>query len=68
MTRTFVLVALWFTPLVFACADDAVRPNVLMIATDDMNDWIGCFGGHADVKTPNIDRLAKRGLRFNKAY
>ena len=37
------------------------RPNVLMIVVDDMNDWIGCLGGHPDVKTPNIDRLAARG-------
>ena len=34
------------------------EPNVLFIAVDDLNDWIGCLGGHPDVKTPNIDRLA----------
>ena len=32
--------------------------NVLFIAVDDLNDWIGCFGGNPQVKTPNIDRLA----------
>ena len=36
-------------------------PNVLFIAVDDLNDWIGCLGGHPDVKTPNIDRLAPEG-------
>jgi len=34
------------------------KPNVLFMAIDDLNDWIGCLGGHPDVKTPNLDRLA----------
>lgn len=46
----------------------AQRPNVLMIVVDDMNDWVGCLGGHPDVKTPNIDRLAARGLLFTNAH
>ena len=44
------------------------RPNVLMIVVDDMNDWVGCLGGHPLVKTPNIDRLAKRGTLFTNAH
>ena len=44
------------------------RPNVLFIAVDDLNDWIGCLGGHPQVKTPNIDRLAKRGVLFTNAH
>lgn len=44
------------------------RPNVLMIALDDLNDWIGCLGGHPQAKTPNIDRLAKRGMIFTRSY
>lgn len=44
------------------------KPNVLFIAVDDLNDWIGCLGGHPDVKTPNLDRLAARGVLFTKAY
>ena len=44
------------------------RPNVLMIIADDLNDWIGCLQGHPDVKTPNIDRLARRGLLFTNAH
>ena len=43
-------------------------PNVLMIAVDDLNDWIGCMGGHPQVKTPNIDRLARRGVLFTNAH
>jgi hypothetical protein len=35
------------------------RPNVLFIAIDDLNDWVGCIGGHPQVKTPHIDRLAR---------
>ena len=44
------------------------RPNVLMIIADDMNDWVGCLGGHPDVKTPNVDRLAQRGMLFTNAH
>ena len=43
-------------------------PNVLFIAIDDQNDWIGCLGGHPQVKTPNIDALAKRGTLFTNAH
>lgn len=46
----------------------ADRPNVLMIVVDDMNDWVGCLGGHPDVQTPNIDRLAQRGMLFTNAH
>lgn len=44
------------------------KPNVLMIIADDLNDWVGCLAGHPDVKTPNIDRLAQRGLLFTNAH
>jgi arylsulfatase A-like enzyme len=46
----------------------AERPNVLFIAVDDLNDWIGCLGGHPQVQTPNIDRLAARGTLFTNAH
>lgn len=46
----------------------AEKPNVLFIACDDMNDWVGFLGGHPDTLTPNMDRLAKRGVVFERAY
>jgi arylsulfatase A-like enzyme len=46
----------------------AERPNVLFLAVDDLNDWVGCMGGHPDARTPNIDRLASRGTLFSNAH
>lgn len=43
-------------------------PNVLLIAVDDLNDWIGCMGGHPQAQTPNMDRLAERGVLFTNAH
>lgn len=44
------------------------KPNVLFIAMDDLNDWIGCLGGHPQTITPNLDRLAKSGVLFTNAH
>jgi len=44
------------------------RPHFVFIAVDDLNDWIGCMGGHPQAKTPNIDRLAQRGILFTNAH
>ena len=37
------------------------RPNVLSVAIDDLNDWVGCVGGHPQVQTPNLDKFNARG-------
>ena len=44
--------------------------NVLFIEIDDLNDWVGVFGGHPQAKTPNMDRLANQagGTVFMQAY
>ena len=44
------------------------KPNVLLVSIDDLNDWVGCMGGHPQAKTPNIDRVAKMGTLFNNAH
>ena len=43
------------------------RPNVLFIAVDDLNDWVGVYGGHPQCKTPHIDKLAAKGMLFRNA-
>ena len=48
-------------------AADRTRPNIILIMVDDMGySDIGCYGG--EVQTPNIDKLAKGGLRFTQFY
>jgi arylsulfatase A-like enzyme len=44
------------------------RPNVVSLSVDDLNDWVGCLGGYPGVKTPNIDKLARRGVLFSDAH
>ena len=48
-------------------AADNKKPNVLFIAVDDLRPELSCYG-NAVIKTPNFDRLAKRGMVFNRAY
>ncbi len=57
-----------FTAFAATAAHAADRPNVLFIAVDDLNDWIGPLGGHPQAKTPNLDRLAARGVTFTNAH
>ncbi len=52
----------------FAASTSRPPPNVLFIAVDDLNDWIGPLRGHPQAKTPNIDRLAQRGVVFTNAH
>lgn len=44
------------------------KPNVLFIAVDDLNHWVGYLGRNPQTKTPNIDRLAARGVSFTRSY
>ncbi|MCA9073534.1 MAG: sulfatase [Planctomycetaceae bacterium] len=66
MRSTFLWgLLLLFMPSVSWAAD---RPNVLFIAVDDLNHWVGYTGRNPQAKTPNIDRLASRGVTFTRAY
>lgn len=58
---------LLFTALFATTVSAADKPNVLFIAADDMNCDLSAFG-HPQVKTPNLERLAKMGVRFDAAY
>ena len=49
-------------------AEARERPNVLFIAVDDLNHWIGHFGRNEQTITPNLDRLADQGVSFTRAY
>jgi iduronate 2-sulfatase len=67
MTRSFFIFATLLLLVQPVLAADSVKPNVLLIAVDDLRDTLGCYG-NTMVKTPNIDRLADRGVRFDRAY
>lgn len=60
-------VCLAFLPALVARAQDTQKPNVLFLICDDLNCDLGCYG-HPLVKSPNIDRLAARGVWFDRAY
>lgn len=69
---TFRLLPIW---LVFFCFSfsslyaASPRPNILFLCVDDMKDWVNCLGGYeGKVHTPNIDRLADRGILFTNAH
>jgi arylsulfatase A-like enzyme len=44
------------------------QPDIVFIIVDDLNDWVGCLGGHPDAKSPHIDALAADGMLFSQAY
>ncbi|MGH7899863.1 MAG: sulfatase [Candidatus Binatia bacterium] len=58
-----------FSILLMPISPDAgAPPNVLLIAVDDLNAWIEPLGGHPQVKTPNLARLARLGVTFTNAF
>jgi len=68
VNRNYACVVAFLLPLVFcisALADD--HPNVLLILVDDLKPATGCYGDLV-AKTPHIDQLASKGMRFDRAY
>jgi len=55
------------SPLSLPAATSAKPPNVILIATDDLNTWVGPLDSLIKAKTPNLDRLAARGVTFLNA-
>ena len=64
--KKFLLLAVKAAVITSVTAQE--KPNVLFISIDDLNDWVGCFGGNTQIRTPNIDKLhADGGIVFTKA-
>lgn len=68
MKLILTLFAVFFATAIAAADDPSKKPNVLFIAVDDLNHWVGHLGRNKQAKTPNIDRLAKMGVTFTHAY
>lgn len=66
MSRTLISL-LFFAILPAAAVADDARPNVLWIVVEDMSAHFGCYG-ETTIETPHVDRLAKEGVRFSRAY
>ena len=64
MRKIYLVIAVFFCTSLFA----QKKPNVLFIAVDDLNDWIGTMGGRDGMKTPNLDALAAQGMLFTNAH
>jgi arylsulfatase A-like enzyme len=48
--------------------EEVSKPNVLFISVDDLNTWIGVLNNYSHTKTPNIDKLAAKGVLFSNAH
>mgnify|MGYP001825561794 CR=1 FL=1 len=68
LTLASVVSVLFSATAIAAKETPKQKPNILLIAIDDLNDWIGCLGGHPQAKTPNMDRLAAQGVLFANAH
>ena len=62
-----ILILELVTALGFTAVQAAQKPNVLLILVDDLKPAMGCYGDNAAI-TPNMDALARRGMRFDMAY
>src|SRR5512147_2680577 len=74
MNRSFVFGALFLSAAIFPFAAKAnaastpAKPNIIFILSDDLAQGdLGCYGQKL-IKTPNMDRMAREGMRFTQAY
>lgn len=74
LLKFFCIILLFFKAGLFtsisshAVTASVDHPNILMICVDDLNDWVGFLGGHPQAKTPNMDKLASKGVNFTNAH
>ena len=68
MKYSLKLLLLLFVVLYVSGTQAQDKPNILFIAIDDMNDWTGFLGGHPQALTPNMDKLAEKGINFTNAH
>lgn len=67
MKTLFLLSAVFVLACATGLSGAEAKKNVLFLISDDLNCDLGCYGA-AEMKTPNIDKLAQRGIRFERAY
>ncbi len=68
LVLSLLAASVWMFCASSSTASEPRRPNVLFIAVDDLNDWVSALAGHPQARTPNIDRLAKRGVLFSNCH
>ena len=66
--QAFLTLTLLLLAAASPVAGGARPPDMLLIAIDDLNDWVGVLGGHPQASTPRIDELAGRGMLFTNAH
>lgn len=76
--KSFNYFIIAFTVLMLSACNDSGKgksaqqaqkqPNVLFIAIDDLNNWLGCLNDYSNTKTPNLDKLASNGVLFSNAH
>jgi len=68
ITKEIITVPVFLLPLLFSCNKEPAKPNIIFFLTDDHRwDALG-YTGNKYIKTPNIDRLAERGIIFTNAF
>src|SRR4051794_16727273 len=68
ITRALLIAALGFSVVAAVTNCDGRPPNVVLILTDNQGPWtLGCYG-NPDIRTPNIDRLAREGTLFERCF